>query len=139
MSYERSKAPLALMEQIIMILVFAVAAAVCLQAFVYSNTISKQSADQDIASAHVREIAECLKGKKDVAAVCDQLSGRLTEDGAEFFYLEDHMTVHLEIDDLLTDEYMLAATISAVGDSEKTLFSIDVACQRPVLQKRGGE
>ena len=40
MNYERSKAPLALMEQIIMILVFALAAAVCLQAFVYANGLS---------------------------------------------------------------------------------------------------
>ena len=135
MNYERSKAPLALMEQIIMILVFAVAAAVCLQAFVYSNTLSKQSSDREVASAHVREIAECLKGQRDVDVVCEKLTGRRTEDGAEFFYLEDHMTVRLVIADALTDEYMLAATISAVDDSEEILFSIDVACQRPTSQK----
>ncbi len=39
MNYERSKAPLALMEQIIMILVFALAAAVFC-AFVYANGLS---------------------------------------------------------------------------------------------------
>lgn len=40
---ERSKAPLALMEQIIMILVFALASAVCLQAFVYADRLSRLS------------------------------------------------------------------------------------------------
>ena len=49
MSYERSKAPLALMEQIIMILVFALTAAVCMQAFVYSSNLSKQGENKNIA------------------------------------------------------------------------------------------
>ena len=51
MNYERSKAPLALMEQIIMILVFALAAAVCLQAFVYANGLSGRGEKENIAAA----------------------------------------------------------------------------------------
>ena len=39
-AYTRSKAPLALMEQLIMILVFAAAAAVCVRAFVYASQLS---------------------------------------------------------------------------------------------------
>lgn len=135
MNYERSKAPLALMEQIIMILVFAMAAAVCLQAFVYSNTLSKQSSDQDVASSHAQEIAEYLKEQKDVDAVCEKLSGQITEDGAVFSYPEDHMTVRLVIREDRSDDYMLATTISALNDNEETLFSIDVACQRLTAQE----
>ena len=36
----RSKAPLLLMEQMVMLLVFALAAALCVQAFVKSDAIS---------------------------------------------------------------------------------------------------
>ena len=39
----KSRAPLALMEQMVMLLVFALAAALCLQAFVRSDNISRQS------------------------------------------------------------------------------------------------
>ena len=37
----RSKAPLALMEQMVMVLVFALAAALCLQAFALADRISR--------------------------------------------------------------------------------------------------
>ncbi len=36
----KSKAPLVLMEQIIMLLVFALAAAICLQAFIKADALS---------------------------------------------------------------------------------------------------
>ena len=39
----KSKAPLMLMEQMIMLLVFALAAALCLQAFVKSEQLSSRS------------------------------------------------------------------------------------------------
>ena len=61
MRYERSKAPLALMEQIIMILVFALAAAVCLQAFVYSNSLSVKGEQENNAVSHAQEVAEYCK------------------------------------------------------------------------------
>ena len=61
MNYERSKAPLALMEQIIMILVFALAAAVCLQAFVYANGLSGRGEKENIAAAHAQEVIEMCK------------------------------------------------------------------------------
>ena len=46
----RSKAPLILMEQMVMLLVFALAAALCLQAFVKSDSLSSRS---EIGRAHV--------------------------------------------------------------------------------------
>ena len=45
----RSKAPLALMEQVVMVLVFALATALCLQVFVFSNQVSKRNAAIDHA------------------------------------------------------------------------------------------
>ena len=54
----RSKAPLVLIEQMIMLLVFALAAALCLQAFVKADGISMQGEKRsyavvEIGRAHV--------------------------------------------------------------------------------------
>ena len=42
----KSKAPLALMEQLVMVLVVALAAALCLQAFTLADQISRRNAEQ---------------------------------------------------------------------------------------------
>ena len=58
----KSKAPLTLMEQLIMILVFALAAALCLQAFAAADRSSRESALRDQAVAEAQNAAEVLKG-----------------------------------------------------------------------------
>ena len=50
----KSKAPLALMEQIVMLLVFALAAALCLQAFVKSEQTSRDSQSRGNAALSVQ-------------------------------------------------------------------------------------
>lgn len=60
----RSKAPLAMMEQIVMLLVFALAAALCLQAFVKSDQASKRSEARDRAAVLCQNAAESLRGAK---------------------------------------------------------------------------
>ena len=57
----RSKTPLALMEQVIMVLVFALAAAMCLRAFYLSDRISRQCEEKDQAILAVQTVAEILK------------------------------------------------------------------------------
>ena len=57
----RSKAPLALMGQLLVVLFFAVAAAICLQAFAKSEIISEQSENRDQASRICQNAAETLK------------------------------------------------------------------------------
>ena len=57
----RSKAPLSLMEQMVMLLVFALAAALCLQAFVKSDQISRQSEARDRAAAVCQSVAEAVR------------------------------------------------------------------------------
>lgn len=54
-AYTRSKAPLALMEQLIMILVFAAAAAVCVRAFVYASQLSKEGSDRQLAQKRLSD------------------------------------------------------------------------------------
>ena len=57
----RSKAPLALMEQAVMVLVFALAAALCLRVFVWSDRASRQSEARDRALTAAQSMAEVYK------------------------------------------------------------------------------
>ena len=57
----RSRAPLALMELTVMLLVFALAAALCLQAFVVSSRQAAQSQARDTAVRLAQTAAETLK------------------------------------------------------------------------------
>ena len=57
----KSKAPLALMEQMVMLLVFALAAALCLQAFVKSDEISNTGAARDRAAVLCQSVAEVIR------------------------------------------------------------------------------
>ena len=54
----KSKAPLSLMEQLIMLLVFALAAALCLQVFVLSAQISRRCKATDHAVTAAQNAAE---------------------------------------------------------------------------------
>lgn len=129
MSYERSKAPLALMEQIIMILVFALTAAVCLQAFVYSNNLSEEGDKENLAASHAQEVVEtCKMYSGDLDQVQLKLSGERTENGLSVFYEEDHMTVVLEITE--QSDWLARAKVSVQDEKDKEIFSVDTAWQR---------
>lgn len=57
----KSKAPLLLMEQMVMLLVFALAAALCLQAFVKSDGLSGNSEKRDRAVTLCQTAAETVR------------------------------------------------------------------------------
>jgi len=59
----KSKAPLLMMEQIIMVLVFALAAALCLQTFVLSGKISKMTEAKNRAVVEAQNAAEQIKAR----------------------------------------------------------------------------
>lgn len=72
----RSKAPLALMEQAVMVLVFALAAALCLRAFVWSDARSRQNEARDQAVLQAQSAAETLKAfRGDFDRAADLLGG----------------------------------------------------------------
>ena len=57
----KDKTPLLLMEQLMMILVFALAAAVCLKAFALSHELSRESEARDRAVTVAQNAAELMK------------------------------------------------------------------------------
>lgn len=80
----RGKAPLALMEQLVMVLVFALAAALCVQAFAVSDHISRTDAARDRAAQLAQSAAEIMKSRgEDMAqaqsAAMERLGGQMSQ------------------------------------------------------------
>ena len=71
----KSKAPLALMEQLVMLLVFALAAALCLQVFVLSDRMSQRGEARDHAVIQVQNAAETIKNCGGDLEKCAELLG----------------------------------------------------------------
>lgn len=87
----KSKAPLLLMEQMIMLLVFAFAAALCLQAFVKSDNISRRSEARDRALQEAQSAAEVIRHAKGDLEQAAELLGveRYTETSLMLDYDRD--------------------------------------------------
>lgn len=76
----RSKASLMLMEQLVMVLVFALAAALCLGVFVKADGISKETALRDRAVILAQNGAEVMKScSGDLKTAADILGGTADE------------------------------------------------------------
>ena len=69
---KRNKTPLLLMEQMIMLLVFALAAAICLQAFVKADTWSEESVAQDQAVMLTQSVAETIRHYGEISSAALQ-------------------------------------------------------------------
>ena len=135
----KSKAPLALMEQLVMVLVFALAAALCVQAFFASDRMSRQGEARDRAVLLAQNTAEYLKeyGAEQTAQtlaqalggtaetperVCVYLDGELSEDAA---YL-----LRVELEDAQCGGRLGRAEVSVYqAEAAEPLFSIPAAWQ----------
>lgn len=73
----RDKTPLLLMEQLVTLLVFALAAALCLQAFVTADRRSRTMENKDRAAVLCQNAAEILRQNGgDLAAALGQVTGQ---------------------------------------------------------------
>lgn len=126
--YERSKAPLALMEQIIMILVFALASAVCLQAFVYSDQLSRTDEQRQNAMAKVSQVTEyCKANHGDLEKAGEILGADVTEDSLEIRYPKDGMILSLRLTE--QTDYLQKAVVSVTSLEGEEIYSMDIAYQ----------
>lgn len=85
----KNKTSLLLMEQLVMILVFALAAALCLQAFAQAKTISRETERLDRAVTLAQNAAELLKATGGDA----ELAEALGQDGYSLHITEKNPTV----------------------------------------------
>ncbi len=152
MSYQRSKAPLSLMEQLIMVFVFAFAAAVCLQAFVYSDRLSKDGTTKETAAVRATEVVETCKAYHgDLKKAADAIQGQVTDatsdngEGAVLTKAYDDDSLRVEVktqakiatggeapDNLLHQKADVSVfEIPKEGEAEKTtpVYTVQVAWQ----------
>lgn len=141
---KNSKAPLVMMEQMVMLLVFALAAALCLQAFVKSDAISNRSQARDRAVTLVQSAAETIRyyggdmGNA-LAQAAEALGGEYSQGLLWVDYGEDWTSLPSGSDSVyrLTAQGVPAETPGlwkalvqvTEGDEEEVLFKIEVAWQ----------
>jgi len=151
----RSKAPLALMEQLIMVLVFALAAALCLRAFVLADQMSERSAARDRAVMECQTAAEILKASGgDMGHAFADLAQKMNAAGSlgimqigydkdwnrlppekseDFVYIVDIQGVPADVDGLWKADIRAAANEDiSVGGSGEDLFRMSVTWQMEV-------
>lgn len=127
----KSKAPLALMEQMVMLLVFALAAALCMQAFVKSDEISHDSYMKGSAALAAQNAVEAVRHNggsprqalSGAAAMLggsyEDRSGGMDTDMSLHIYYDEEWNVSEE-----ADAYQLTAR--AVPAEEEGLYRIIV-------------
>lgn len=115
----KNKTPLPLMEQLIMVLVFALTAALCLQGFSLADRISRRQEAREKAVVLAQNMAETLKsGSGDLEA-----SSRLPEDFSE------DSDFAVQIIPVSTEDPYLGSARIVVTYKEETIFEITVAWQ----------
>ena len=126
----KSKAPLALMEQMVMLLIFALAAALCLQAFVKSDKISLRSEAKSRAALAAQDIAEILRHDgRDMESVLsyaeEVLGGNYTGDKLCIYYDENWNITQEE------GAYCLSVQEVAVEEQDLQKASVQVKSREP--------
>lgn len=126
----KSKASLVLIELVIMILIFALAAALCLQAFHWASAESERIILRDDAVLAVQNMAELLKAGKGEAGEGNAASPPEQDYGDRF---------SLEVTPLDPDTNGLGgAAVSALTPDGEIVFSADVYWQEPLKWEEGG-
>ena len=135
----RSKAPLVLMEQLVMLLVFALAAAVCIRVFALSERIAKDNAALDRAVQEAEQAAELWKSSGGDGAALEAAGFAAVESGWELRCDDDFVPTQAADAPILIRVTMeekwpyssfpvLRAQVEVLRAGE-VLFSIPVACQ----------
>ena len=117
----RSKTPLVLMEQLVMVLVFAMAAAICLQVFGLSDRLSKENEARAEAALLAQNTAEELK-----ASYGEVLLDWEEADG--IYYMEEE-GYRVQVQAAETEISGLRKVELQVLQEEEVLFEIPVAWQ----------
>lgn len=149
----KSKAPLAMMEQIVMLLVFALAAALCLQAFVKSDQMSKRSEARDRAAVLCQNVAETMRSNggsaSEAAWAASEKLGYHCDKGSIYQEFDENWNpvefgvYRLDATGIPADvpgdrvpglqkAYVRVAKGSNVGQELEVLFELEVAWQREV-------
>lgn len=121
----KSKAPLALIELVIMLLIFVLAAALCLQAFLWAQQQSETIILRDEAAIAVQNAAELIKSSKGDEKVIASITA------------SDNDVFKLNIECLDVNARGLgSALVTAESETGENIFSLQIFWQEPL---EGGE
>ncbi len=123
----RNKSPLILIEQVLMVLIFALAAAFCLRAFVLSEQLSLQTQQRGDAALLAQNAVEVLKscgGDYEEAAV--RLGGAWDGD---CWQLEEEDLVLTVIPETCGTELLGRARVQVCSRAGDVLFTLPAAWQ----------
>ncbi len=123
----KEKTSLSLMEQIIMLAVFALAAAICLRAFVWSDSASVQSADADRALLLSQNAAEYLRHTGGDLEEAARLGGGTAQGDCWIIDYEDGWV--LTATPLHPNQRYFGAAEITVTDGSRTLSTLRVGYQ----------
>ena len=129
----KNKTPLVIMEQTVMILVFALAAAVCMQVFVYSDKLSRYNRQRDDAVIIAQNAAEMLKlsdGELYAPIYYDEDGQPIPEWENAAYQLNVAYSESGEPD-------LWTAKVEVIGSDNITLFELPVAGQRREVHSNG--
>ena len=132
----RNRSFLLLMEQICMIAVFAVAAAICLRGFASANKISQERNTLDSSVALAQDTCEILKHTKgDIKTAAQILGGHIKESVLFVYYDQDKKTtdptaaVYVVKASPKTLDEDLGASVVEVYSDDRLIYDLTVAWQ----------
>lgn len=123
----KSKSPLIMLEQLMMLLVFALAAALCLQAFVLADSQSKTTSRRDSAILEVQRTAETIKYCRGDMEKAAGILGADFDEGTLSLGCED-CSIYAQIEDNGT-EFLGSARIWTEDEKGQELLAVSVAWQ----------
>ena len=85
----KSRSVLTQIEFTIMILIFAVSAAVCLKIFTYADTYSERNAEKNNAQIILQSSAELIKSESGNFALCAEISGGEADESSWVIIYDD--------------------------------------------------
>ncbi|MBQ2785965.1 MAG: hypothetical protein IJF02_05630 [Oscillospiraceae bacterium] len=128
-----------LMELTIMLLVFALAAALCVQAFVWADSRSRRSAEEDMALLHTQSAAEVLKHCDGDFALAAQTHGG-NWDGiwtvsydAQWKITDGAAAYYLQAEPVDTEQDLLGQAKVMVRDKEGAILAEFSVCWQEVV------
>ena len=115
----KNKAPLPLMEQLIMVLVFALTAALCLQGFSLADRISRRQEAKETAAMLAQNMAETLKA----CSGDPEAASRLIDD------LPENPGFTVQAIPISTENPLLGCARNVVTYEEETIYELTIAWQ----------
>lgn len=126
----KNKSYLSLLEQLFMILIFALASALCLRGFYLANKMSKDREVLDNGVFSAQNAAELLKSTKgDLESCATSLGGFAEKDALTVFFDSNGHAVNSE----KHSRYKLVATKNHSSDNFTESASICVICDSKII------